>query len=409
MKPVELLAPAKNEKALKGAMPYADAIYFGVETFNMRMRTDNFKEADLRTVVQICHANNVRAYLATNIIIYDNELDALRGLIEKAHAAEIDALIVHDLAVIQLCRDLKLEFHISTQQSVSNRAAANFFYGLGARRIILARELSLDQIKALKISVTGEIECFIHGAQCTSISGRCYFSRDVCGSDEFSANRGKCVQPCRRKWRVIDEDSNELLYDGQFFLNAKDLCMIGYIPQLIEAQIDAFKIEGRMRSPIYVETVTRCYKEAIDAYHDNNYTQARVDQWLKELKKVYNRGFSTGFYFGRPTDVDVEPSTSGNLSEFRKVEIGYVDDYFRKIQVAKLVLVKGRLRLGDEIYIIGRGSDTYLRQTVNSIQVHGKNVTETPLALDSNLYVSLQVDNPVKKGDRIYRLMRNDC
>jgi putative protease len=406
MKRVELLAPAKNFKALKAALPYADSIYFGVEKFNMRMRTENFKETELKEIVRICHAANVKAYLATNIIIYDNELVALRVLVEQAHKAEIDALIIHDLALIPLCKEFELKFHISTQQSVSNIEAANFFSQLGAKRIVLARELSLEQIKYIRNHTSIVIECFIHGAQCTSISGRCYFSRDICGSDEYSANRGKCIQPCRRTWRVIDEEKNEFIYDGQYFLNAKDLCMIQYIPQLIEANMDAFKIEGRMRSPVYVEIVTKCYKEAISAYYDNDFTQSKVDQWLTELKKVYNRGFSTGFYFGRPTEVDIEQTTSGNISEYRKVEIGYVQAYFRNLQVAKIVLVKERIRLGDELFILGRGSDTYLHQTIKSIQVHGKDVSETPLADNSTVLATIQIDNAVKKNDRLYKLAK---
>lgn len=401
---IELLAPAKNFKALQAALPFADAIYFGVEKFNMRMRTENFKEAELKDIVQLCHASNVKAYLATNIIIYDNELEALRMLVEQAHTTEIDALIIHDLALIPLCKEYQLKFHISTQQSVSNVSAANLFYKLGASSIILARELSLEQIKYIKNHTSVEIECFIHGAMCTSISGRCYFSQDICKSDEYSANRGKCIQPCRRTWRVFDEGNNEFIYDGQYFLNSKDLCMIQYIPQLIEAKIDTFKIEGRMRGPIYVEIVTKCYREAISAHYENDFTDSKIHSWLNDLKKVYNRGFSTGFYFGRPTEGDLELTTSGNISDHRKIEIGYIQDYFRKIQVAKIVLVKGRIRLGDELYIIGRGSNTYLHQIVKSIQVHGKNVTETPVVQNKSILASIQVDTPVKKNDRIYQL-----
>ncbi len=404
MKRVELLAPAKNFKALKAALPHADSIYFGVEKFNMRMRTENFKESELKEIVQLCHSNNVKAYLATNIIIYDNELEALRALVEQAHAAEIDALIIYDLALIHLCQEYHLQFHISTQQSVSNVNAANFFNKLGASRIILARELSLEQIKYIKSQTTIEIECFVHGAMCTSISGRCYFSRDICQSDEYSANRGKCIQPCRRTWRVFDEEGNEFIYDGQYFLNSKDLCMIQYIPQLIEGKIDAFKIEGRMRSPIYVEVVTQCYKDAINSYYEGNFSESKAQSWLNDLKKVYNRGFSTGFYFGRPTPIDLELTTSGNISTHRKVEIGYVQDYFRKIQVAKIVLVKERIRLGDELYFIGRGSDTYFHQIVKSIKVHGKDVSETPLVQNTSILISIQVESPVKKNDRIYKL-----
>ena len=233
-KKVELMAPLKNAKSLNAVLGRADAVYFGVEAFNMRMFSDNFRLEDLENIVEKCHQNNIKAYMTTNVVMYENEFDLLNKVLDTAAKANIDAIIVHDIGVIELIKEKGLSFHISTQANISNSRTAEFYEKLGAERLILARELSLDQIKDIKSKIhKAEIETFVHGAQCTSISGRCYFSAEVCGSQEYSANRGRCVQPCRRRWRVYDDQSNEFLYDGVFFINAKDLCMVEYIPQLI--------------------------------------------------------------------------------------------------------------------------------------------------------------------------------
>ncbi len=407
MKRVELLAPLKNLKSLNAVLNKADAIYFGVESLNMRMFSDNFKLNELTSIVKKCHDNNLKAYLATNVIVYENELEMMEKIINESVNAEIDAVIVHDIGAIELIKDSGLEFHISTQANISNSHSARFYENLGAKRLILARELSLEQIKEIKnVLKRTEIETFIHGAQCTSISGRCYFSAEICESQEYSANRGRCVQPCRRKWRVIDEQNNELLYDGFFFVNAKDLCMIEHIPKLIDANIDAFKIEGRMRGPIYVDEVTSCYREAIDAYYYGTFNDEKVNDWLKRLKKVYNRGFSTGFYFGLPTGSEIELTQEGNVSNYKKTEIGKVLSYFRDKKAAKIVLTNGQLKLNDEIYIVGTNTDTYTKQVIKSIQIKQKqNLTETPIASrDKHVLVGITVDNQVKKNDKIYKL-----
>ena len=409
-KRVELMTPLKNYKSLTAVLGKAEAVYFGIESFNMRMYSDNFKLDELNKIVQICHNNDIKAYLTTNVVIYENEFPLLDQILDKAVEAEIDAVIIHDIGAIQLAKEKGLQFHISTQANISNSQTAMFYESIGAQRLILARELSLEQIKEIKTKVESvEIETFVHGAQCTSISGRCYFSAEVCGSQEYSANRGKCIQPCRRKWRVYDDQNNELLYDGVFFINSKDLCMIGYIPTLIEADIDAFKIEGRMRDPIYIEETTSCYREAIDAYYENNFSNEKVKDWFRRLNKVYNRGFSTGFYFGLPRGREIQREFDGNLSNYKKVEIGKVLNYFPEKRAAKILLTSGNLKLKDEIFIIGTHTDTYLRQEVKSIQIkQKKNLTETPLikSKKDRIAVGIVVDTPVKKNDKIFKLER---
>ncbi len=405
---VELLAPLKNFKSLNAVINYADAVYFGIESLNMRMFSDNFKLEDLNKIVKICHDNNIKAYLTTNVVIYENEFSLLEKVLDKAVESEIDAIIVHDIGAIQLAKERGLNFHISTQANISNSHSAQFYESLGAERLILARELSLDQIKEIKTKTTSsQIEIFVHGAQCTSISGRCYFSAEICGNQNYSANRGRCVQPCRRKWRVYDETNNEFLYDGVFFINTKDLCMIEYVPELIETKIDAFKIEGRMRDPFYINEVSACYREAIDAYYDNNFTQEKVQTWLNRLKKVYNRGFSTGFYFGMPNGSEIERDVEGNVSDYRKIEIGKVLSYYPERKAAKILLTSGNLKLDDEILFLGTHTDTFLRQRVSSIQIkQKKNLTETSLVTNKNnrITVGILVDKPVKNNDKIFKI-----
>ena len=407
---IELMAPLKNKQSLNAVISHADAVYFGVESFNMRMFSDNIKLSDLRRVIKTCHDKNIKAYLVTNIIIYDNEFEVLDNILEQAKASEIDAVIIHDIGAIKLAKEKGLPFHISTQANVSNLRTARFYEDLGANRLILARELSLSQIQEIKSKLTSaEVETFVHGAQCTSISGRCYFSAEICQAQEYSANRGRCVQPCRRQWRVYDEQSNEFLYDGVFFINTKDLCMIEYIPQLIEARIDAFKIEGRMRDPIYIEETTSCYREAIDAYFKNEFTPEKVKIWLERLKKVYNRGFSTGFYFGTPLGSEIQRSYDGNVSEYKKIEIGKVLSYFPKKKAAKILLTKGKLKVDEEIFIIGTNTNTYLKQKISSLQIKKKqNLTETPYvgSKEQRLAVGILVDRPVKKNDKIYKILK---
>lgn len=406
-KKVELLSPLKNVKSLTAILNYADAVYFGIESLNMRRFSDNFQLKELPSIVKKLHEKNIKTYLTTNVIIYDNEFELLEKILSKASEADIDAVILHDLGAIELAKDYNLNFHISTQANISNLKSARFYETLGAERLILARELSLKQIKFIKRNLTtAEIETFVHGAQCTSISGRCYFSAEICESQNYSANRGKCVQPCRRKWTVYDEENNEFLYDGTFFINTKDLCMIEYIPQLIEAGIDAFKIEGRMRDPIYIEETTRCYKEAIDAYYDGDFSEEKVNNWKQRLSKVYNRGFSTGFYFNMPKGSEIEREKAGNISNYKKTQIGKVLSYFPNKKAAKILLRKGQLRVNDEIFFIGSGRNTYLRQKVSSIQIKQKrNLTETPIASkDNKVVVGILVDSPVKKNDRVYKL-----
>jgi len=405
MRKVELLAPAKNLKAIKAASKYADSVYFGIEKFNMRMRSENIALENLANIVTFCHDSKLKAYLATNILIYDNELAYLRTILEKAKEADIDAVIIHDLAALEIAKQIGLSFHISTQCNVSNSLSAKFYEALGAERIILARELSLEKIKEIKRNLSeAEIEVFIHGAMCTSVSGRCYFSQDICGSEEKSANRGNCVQPCRRRWWVREESGTEYLYDGTRFMNSRDLCTIAYIPELIEANVDAFKIEGRMRHPHYVETVSRVYREAIEAYYNGTFSQKKAGSWVTELKKVYNRGFTPGFYFKRMTEEDHQQKSPSNLSHYRYIKIGKVKSYMPNKKIARISIDNGYLTKNDDIIIMSKKSDTYFHQHATEIIFEGKKINKTPRGTkEEKILIDLIVNEPVIENiDNIY-------
>ncbi|TFF93536.1 MAG: U32 family peptidase [Promethearchaeota archaeon] len=406
MPKVELLAPAKNFKAIKAASDYADSVYFGIEKYNMRMRSENISIKDLWKIVDFCKEKNLKSYLATNILLYDDELQEMEDIIESAKNSGMDAVIVHDLAAVEIAKRIGIPFHISTQCNVSNSLSARFYEKLGAERIILARELSLEKIKEIKRNlISTEIETFIHGAMCTSVSGRCYFSQDICGTAEKSANRGNCVQPCRRKWWIRDEDNNEYIYDGVRFMNSRDLCTIAYIPELIEAKIDAFKIEGRMRHPHYVEIVTKTYREAIESYFEGTFTKEKVGRWVTDLKKVYNRGFTPGFYFKRPTEEDHQHNYPYNLSHYRYIKVGEIVDYNPDNEMANIRLRNGYIQKNSDIIIMGKKSDTYIHQKAGQLKYNGKYVDKTPRGTKQNKELIQMKVNGEPKGngiDKVY-------
>ncbi|MHA1727949.1 MAG: peptidase U32 family protein, partial [Promethearchaeota archaeon] len=393
---------------IKAGIEYADAFYFGAKKFNMRMRADNFNDRDLINAVKMCHDRGKKAYFVSNILVYENELDDLTRALEYAYyQGKFDAAIVNDLSAVEICKEIGLPFHISTQQNVSNYRSAQFFESLGTERIIMARECNLEQIKEISDKLnTTEVEAFVHGAMCTMISGRCYFSMDVCGGEEGSANRGLCVQPCRREWTVTDNKTNEYIYDGVRFFNSRDLCMIGYIPEMIEAGIASFKIEGRMREPHYVDIVSKIYRNAIDEYYNGIYTKdskKMVGKWIYELKKVYNRGFTQGFYFKRATQEDQQHNSPTNLSHWRMIKMGTITRFSRKNELAQIILNNGSLKKGMDVIIQGgpnSNSDTYFHQKIKKIVLNDKEVKATPKASkEKSVKVWIGIDQPVRSNN----------
>jgi putative protease len=348
----ELLAPAGDFPMLVTAVNAgADAVYFGLKEFSLRANARNFELKDLNKINEICNNNTknqgkkVKKYLALNSIIYTNELKKIEEIMKKVKN-KVDAIICWDLSVIQLCKKYKIPFHISTQASVSNIESAKFYKKLGAERIILARELNLHQIKEIIQQTNIKVETFIHGAMCLAVSGRCLMSQFLFNK---SANRGECIHPCRRSYTIKDtQEGYELEVENSHILSAKDLCTLPFLEQLKKAGITCFKIEGRNRDPRYLDTIIRIYRKALD----NKLTEKEIKTSFEELKKVYNKGFSSGFYLGLPTVKDLSSVEHSSATE-KKQFVGKISHYYPKIGVATIRLVS-ELKVGDSIIIIGK-------------------------------------------------------
>ena len=398
MKKPELLLPVKSWPNLKAVIPYADAVYFGAKELNMRARSGNFTLSELKKVVEECHKNNIKAYLTVNTVIYPKDAKKLENVLDAAKNAKIDAIICWDGAVIGEAEKRKIPIHISTQANISNAKTAEMYKKMGAERIVLARECSLKDIKTINKETDIEIEAFVHGAMCVSISGRCYLSSYLYGK---SANCGDCLQPCRQSWTLKNEDKKEIVCDGKYLLSAKDLCMIAHIPELIKAGIGSFKVEGRLRDARYVEVVGKCYREAIDSYFKKTFVSKKVEAWLKELEKVYNRGFSTGFYFQKPGKKEFTYNSSNSHASHARKQVGIVTNYYPKKNVAAVRLIAGKIQSGDEIII--EGKTTYFRQLIESIENNGK---EANFAEKGDI-VGIKTGKKARKNDYLYVLVKN--
>ncbi len=393
----ELLAPVSDLAMLKSAIDAgADAVYFGIKGQNMRLRAGNFERKDLRKIVSICRRERVKAYLALNTIIYDSEISQVRKILDEAKKAKVDAVIAWDIAVIEEARKRKIPIHISTQASVSNSEAAGFFRRLGAKRIVLARELDLAQIKRIKKDAKVDVEVFVHGAMCVSISGRCFLSQFVYGK---SANKGVCIQPCRRSYTIKDkEEGFELEVGNDYVLSPKDLSALPFLDKLIDAGIDSFKIEGRQKSAEYVYVVVKAYREAIDAAMEGRFSKALVARLDKDIAKVYNRGFSGGFFLGKP--IDEWTRSYGSSATERKVHIGRIVNFFRKNMVAEILVEAGaRLDSGDEIYIIGPTTGT-LREKVSSMRWDDRELK----SVGKGESFTMKMGKIVRRNDAVYKI-----
>jgi putative protease len=377
----------------------------------MRAGAKNFEIKDLKKIVKICHAENVKCYLALNTIIYENEITKAERILKSAKTAGIDAIICWDMTIIKLAKKLGLEIHLSTQASVSNSTALKEYAKLGVKRFVLARECSLEDIKKIKkISGKIEIETFIHGAMCVSLSGRCFLSQYLYNK---SANRGECLQPCRRKYKITQTDfadvktEKSLELGEDYVLSPKDLCTLSFIEKLIEAKIDVFKIEGRNRSAEYVASVTRVYRQAIDFYFVNknkkNFKTEFVKlkkQLLQNLEKVYNRGFSTGFYLGKP--INEWTHSYGSQATQKKIHLGKVNHYYSKIKVAEILInANKKLRLGDEIQIQGETTGV-VRQKIDSMEIEHEPIK---IAQQGDL-IAVKMNKLVRKNDQVYKIIK---
>jgi len=393
----ELLAPAQDFTCLQAAINAGcDAVYFGIGELNMRSAARNIRPEDLPEFARLCHAAGVKAYLALNVIVFEHELPAVRALLDAA-VGHVDAVIAWDPAVLAACRERGLAIHVSTQASVANAATARFYRDLGAVRIIPARECTLEEVACIRAAAAIEVETFVHGAMCVSYSGRCFLGQDVFGK---SGNRGACLQPCRREYLITEvEEGDQYILGQDYVLSARDLCTIPFLEELIEARIDAFKIEGRNRNPEYVETVVSCYRQAIDAYFARALTADLKAALVNRLGQVYNRKFSDGFYHGRP--VASFTASRRSQAEYRKEYVGLVKNYYDRARVVAVSVLSNTFRVGDELLIQGKTTGV-VRFTAGEIRVEDTPVEEAPRGV-----VTLKLDTLVREGDKVYvRVLR---
>ena len=391
----ELMAPAGDWTMLRTAVQAgANAIYFGVDKLNMRAKAANFTVDELPEIVKFCKDNEVKTYLTINSIVFEEELEELEEIILSAKKGGVDSIICWDLSVAELSAKHNLPFCISTQGSVSNSLAASIYKKLGAKRIVLARECSLEEIKRIRANTNLEIEAFIHGAMCIAVSGRCFMSHHMFGE---SANRGECVQSCRREFEVYDSASDKSLIVGEdYVMSPNDLCTIEFIDQLIESGIDSFKIEGRKRSPEYVAKTVSVYRRAIDLYVDGKLTDEIKKEMLEELKQVYNRGFSSGFYFDVPSSGQYA-NIHGSKATKRKEYLGKVLNYFQKAKVAHILIESGSLKQNDDLLIIGETTGV-IEIKVNSFLSNDEKATSA----EKGDEVTFVIDELVRSRDKVY-------
>ncbi len=405
---MEIMAPVGSWESLQAAIQGgANAVYFGVGKLNMRSRSAaNFMVDDLDRIVNIASASGVRTYLTVNTIIYNDEIGEMHTLLEAAKKAGVSAIIASDMAVISYANRIGLEVHISTQCNVSNTEAVRW-YSQFADVIVTARELPLRQVAEITQyirdnSIRGpkgelvQIEVFAHGALCMSVSGKCYLSLD---NYNYSANRGACLQLCRRGYIVKDKESDlELEIDNEYIMSPKDLCTIGFLDKIVKAGVRVLKIEGRGRSADYVRTVTECYREAVEAIEEGSYSRDKIDHWMQRLATVFNRGFWDGYYLGRKLGEWSE--RYGSQATENKVYLGLIRNYFGKINVAEVQLQTNEtLKVGDEIMVIGETTGVY-RDTVKELRTDRDPVPEVHQG-DRFSFASKEL---LHRGDKVYRV-----
>ncbi|MHB8063587.1 MAG: peptidase U32 family protein [Ruminiclostridium sp.] len=394
MKKVELLAPAGNLEKLKMAILYgADAVYIGGQRFGLRASADNFSVEDMQQGLKFAHERKCKLYVTVNIIPHNEDLVGLPEYIKQLDELGVDAVIVSDPGIFSIVRKVApdMEIHISTQANNTNYMSASFWYELGAKRVVVARELSIDEIKEIgdKTPEALDIEAFIHGAMCISYSGRCLLSNYMAGRD---SNMGACSHPFCCKYQLVEEKRPGEYYPvyederGTYIFNSKDLCMIAHIPQLVESGIFSFKIEGRMKSSFYVATVVSAYRKAIDAYMSDPENYKFDSEWLSELSKASHREYTTGFYFNKTTGEDQIYNTSSYIREYDFV--GLVLEYNSETKIAKIEQ-RNRMIVGDEIEVMSPHQD-YFVQTIESMENEDKESIRTAPHAQMLVYMPMQ-------------------
>ncbi len=411
-KEFKILAPAGSWESLRAAVEAgADSVYFGIADFNMRATAArNFTKEDLPKINEYCREHNVETCITVNTLMYDSDLSTMREVIDAVKKSGCDAVIVADIAALQYANEVGIPAYISTQMSVANIDAVRFFSKF-SDRIILARELSIEQVKEIvdqveKENILGpkgklvEIEVFGHGALCVAVSGRCSMSLFCYGT---SANKGKCTQVCRRQYKITDiETGKELKIDNNYVMSPKDLCTIGMLDKLIDSGVKVLKIEGRGRPAEYVDTVVRCYKEAIESVLDGSYSKEKIDGWNKRLNTVFNRGLSTGMFMGR--DMDEWAGDSGNQATNEKFLVGKVLNYFDKVGVAHIAVQSDIVvNEGDECLITGDKTGL-VRCEFKNMRLDKKELK----SVKQGDAFTLKIPKEVRENDTVYVFRQKD-
>lgn len=407
---LEIMAPVGSYESLQAAIKAgANAVYFGVGNLNMRSRSAaNFGLDDLAEIARIAHEHGVRTYLTVNTIIYNHEIEEMHTLVQAAKEAGISAIIASDMAVIMYANSIGVEVHISTQCNISNVEAVKFFAQF-ADVVVTARELPLAQVAEITQYIKDndirgpkgelvQVEVFAHGALCMSVSGKCYLSLD---EYNYSANRGACLQLCRRKYLVKDVESDvELVVDGKYIMSPKDLCTIGFLDKVVKAGVRVLKIEGRGRSADYVKVVVECYKEALESIEDGTYSQEKIAGWMERLATVFNRGFWDGYYMGRKMGEWSE--RYGSQATENKVFLGKVTNYYNRPMVAEMKIETAEsLKVGDTLMVIGQTTGVY-SAAIEELRLGHKAIPVEEVK-QGNVF-SVKTSEMLHRGDKVYRV-----
>ena len=406
----EIMAPVGSRESLAAAIQAgANSIYFGIGQLNMRSHSANhFDINDLHEIAETCKAHGIKTYLTVNTIIYDEDMEAMRQIVDAAKAADISAVIASDVAVLVYCRQVGVEVHLSTQLNITNVESLKF-YAQFADVTVLARELNMTQVKHIYDEITNQnicgpmgkpvrIEMFCHGALCMAVSGKCYMSLHEANR---SANRGQCVQICRRSYTATDnETGHQLEIDNKYLMSPKDLKTVRFIDKMIDAGVRVFKIEGRARGPEYVYTVVSCYREAIQAVLEGTFTEEKKDKWDEKLATVFNRGFWDGYYQGQT--MGEWNKNYGSLATEKKVLVGKVTKYFSKIGVAEISVEAASFKKGDKLLITGT--------TTGAMYLDAKEIRYDLGAVEEaeqGWRVSIPVPDKVRPNDKFFKLVKN--
>lgn len=407
-KNIEIMSPVGSMESLMAAIQGgAGSVYFGIGKLNMRSRSSkNFTLDDLSEITAICREHGIQSYITLNTVIYDEEMEEMKSVVDAAQKEGVSAIIASDQSVIAYARSVGMEVHMSTQTNITNLEAVKF-YSAFADVMVTARELSLDKVKKITEGIEKEnirgpggeklrIEIFVHGALCMAISGKCYLSLD---NMNYSANRGECMQLCRRSYEVTDKDTGLALeVDNEYIMSPKDLKTIDFLDKILDAGVTVLKIEGRGRSPEYVKTVTRCYREGVEACQDGSFSKEKVAEWNRQLSSVYNRGFWEGYYLGRKMGEWSEQY--GSQATRKKIYVGKVSNYYTKIGVAEVQVEATDLAVGDDIYIIGPTTGVY-QDTLKELRVDEQN---TDHARQGEI-CSFPTREFLRRSDKLYKIV----